>query len=532
MRKSEINKKLYTAAIYIRLSREDGDKEESNSITNQRMMINKFIEEHEDITLFNDYCDDGFTGTNFERPSFKRMIEDIESGFVNCVIVKDLSRFGRDYINTGNYIEKYFADNDIRFISINDNIDSLNSTYDMLLPIRNIFNQQYALDISQKVQSSFKTKQRDGQFTGAFPSYGYQRSSLDKHKLAIDDYAAVIVRRIYNLYANGTGKIRIANILNEEGILCPSEYKKQCGYNYKNSNKMNTTNYWTFSTIDKILKNQMYKGDMVQGKTKRRMKGKANYLPQENWIIVTDTHPAIIDDDLWNRVQKTLKRDTRYIDFNQNMSIFAGYLKCGDCGRALSKNINNGQIHYVCSTYKSYGKGKCSSHRVNHKVLEKIILDDLNIIVSSIEDLKSIADKQKKEQLINSNSIEKVITDYENQIARLEQNKKASYVDYRDDIITKKEYIEYKNDCESKITLLMNKKDNLLQTTKEDKLYTPWVEKLLGMKKIEFLDKQIIDEMIDIIYVYQDKTIKIVYNFSDELEILFANKQDNIGELA
>lgn len=524
MRKSEVNIKLYTAAIYIRLSREDGDKEESNSITNQRSMLSKYIEEHEDITLFDDYCDDGFTGTNFERPSFKRMIEDIENNLVNCVIVKDLSRFGRDYINTGYYIEKYFVEHNIRFISINDNVDSSRFSYDMLLPIRNIFNQQYALDISQKVQSSFKIKQKEGQFVGAFPSYGYKRSSSDKHKLIIDDYAAGIIRRIFNIYANGVGKIRIANILNEENILCPSEYKKQCGLNYKNSNKMNTTNYWTFSTIDKILKNQMYIGDMVQGKTKRRMKGKAHYLSQENWIIVKDTHPAIIDNDLWNRVQKTLKRDTRYIDFNQNVSIFAGYLKCGDCGRALSKNINVGQIHYVCSTYKSYGKGKCSSHRVNHKEIEKIILSDLNSIVSSIEDLKSMADKQKKKQLIDKSSVENAIADYENKIVRIQNNKRASYADYRDEVIAKNEYVEYKNDCESKINLLRNKMDNLLQTTKEDKFYSPWVEKLLGMKKIEFLDKQILDEMIDVIYVYEDKTIKIVYNFSDELELLFVNK--------
>ena len=275
MRKSDTKNKLYKVAIYIRLSREDGDKEESNSITNQRMMLNNYVNMHDDLTLFDEYCDDGYTGTNFERPAFKRMIQDIESGLVNCVLVKDLSRFGRDYINVGNYVERYFVDHDIRFIAKNEQIDSLQAPYDMLLPIRNIFNQQYALDISQKVQSSFKVKQREGQFIGAFPSYGFKRNTTDKNKLVIDDYAADIVRRIYSLYADGTGKIRIANILNEENILCPSEYKKQCGFNYKNSNKMKTTRYWTFSTISKILQNQMYHGDMVQGKTKRRMKGKA-----------------------------------------------------------------------------------------------------------------------------------------------------------------------------------------------------------------------------------------------------------------
>jgi site-specific DNA recombinase len=519
MRKSETKNKLYNVAIYIRLSREDGDKEESNSITNQRILLTKYVNEHEDLTLFDEYCDDGFTGTNFDRPAFKQMIQDIENGFVNCVLVKDLSRFGRDYINVGNYVERYFVDNDIRFIAKNEKIDSLQASYDMLLPIRNIFNQQYALDISQKVQSSFKVKQKEGQFIGAFPSYGFQRNSADKNKLVIDDYAADVVRRIYSLYAEGMGKIKIANILNEENILCPSEYKKQCGLNYKNSNKMQNTKYWTFSTIDRILKNQMYHGDMVQGKTKRRMKGKARYLSKEDWIIVKNTHPAVIDDELWNRVQRTLKRDTRNIDFNQNLSIFAGFLKCGDCGRALAKNINIGQIHYVCSTYKNYGKVKCSSHRVNHKDLEKIILEDLNLIISSVQELKNMVDKQNEEQLIDRMSIQKIIDDYDVKIAKIENNKKASYRDYRDQIMTKSEYIEYKNDCDNKISLLLQKKENLKQNIHEEKIYTPWIEKLLVSKEIKSLDKEIIDEMIDKIYVYQDRTIKIVYNFSDELEL-------------
>lgn len=522
MRKIKYSNNTYSVALYIRLSREDGDREESNSITNQRILLQKYIDEKEDLSLFNDYCDDGYTGTNFERPAFKQMIQDIENNLVNCVIVKDLSRFGRDYIEVGSYLEKYFIDNDIRFISINDNIDSLRSPYDMLLPIRNVFNQQYALDISKKVQSSFKAKQRDGQFIGAFTSYGYMRSTEDKHKLVIDEYAAEIVRRIFRLYADGIGKIRIANILNEEGILCPSEYKMQTGLNYKNSNKMEKTNYWTFSTIDKSLKNQMYHGDMVQGKTKRRMKGKAKYLTKDNWIIVKNTHQAIIDDELWNRVQKALNRETRNISFDQNVSVFAGFLKCGDCGRALSKNVSIGQVHYVCATYKNYGKGKCTSHRVNHKDLEQIILNDLNTIISSVKDLKFIVDKQNKSQLIDKESIKKTIGNYDSQISRIMNNKKESYSDYRDGLISKEGYIEYISECEKKVSLLTKKKDDLLQKMNKEKTYTPWIQKLLEIGKVEILDKEILDEMLDTIYVYQDKTIKIVYNFSDELELLFA----------
>lgn len=531
MRKQNINK-IYNAAIYIRLSREDGDKEESNSVTNQKSMIQKYVNEHADLSLFDFYIDDGYTGTNFDRPGFRKMLEDIDKGHVNCVIVKDLSRFGRDHLDTGIYLEKDFVDRDIRFIAINDNVDSLKSQNDMIVPIKNLFNQQYAEDISRKVKSTINSKQKDGQFIGAFTSYGYKKDLKDKHKLVVDEYAADIVKRIFIMYADGVGKIRIANILNDEGILCPSEYKKKCGLNYKNSNKMDCTNYWTYSTIHNILKNQMYRGDMVQGKThRRRVRGKVNYLPEKDWIVVKGTHPPIIDEVLWNRVHKSLQRDTRNIDFNKNISIFAGFLRCGDCGRAMSKNINVGRTHYVCATYKNYGTGKCTSHRVNQADLEGIILSDLNLIISSLKDLKGIVDQQKL-KIINKSVIEKRISEFDNQLTKVASNKKASYTDYREGLITKKEYIDYRDDCDKKMDLLNRQKENLLKKTDKKDMDNPWIQNLLEKSRIEVLDKAILDEMIDMIYVYQDKSIKIIYNFSDELEVLLSKDEATNNKLA
>ncbi len=509
---------LYKTAVYLRLSREDGDKEESNSIVNQRCMLRKVIDEHKDMVFADVYCDDGYTGTNFDRPDFKRMITDIEKGLINCVIVKDLSRFGRDYIDAGHYIEKYFVEKGIRFIAVNDHIDSLRNEYDMLLPIKNVINQQYALDISSKVQSSFKIKQREGQFIGAFACYGYLRDSHDKHKLSPDDYAAHIVRRIYSMYADGIGKIRIANLLNEEGILCPSEYKKSCGLQYKNSNRMERTNYWTYSTIDKTLKNQMYIGDMIQGKTKRRMKGKAVYLPKEDWVVVKGTHPAIVDPMLWDRVQKQLKREARHLTFDQNVSIFAGFLKCGDCGRALTKNNCRGQLHYVCATYKNYGKGHCSSHRINQSVLEEIILKDLNAIISSINHLEELAEGSQRIR-ISLESINDTLQEYDDKMSRLSNHKNAAYADYREGLITLEEYLAYREDCDKKRRLLAMKRDALAQRTKNGNENTKWVQRLLMNRKIEELDKEIMDEMIDTIYVFQDKTVKIIYNFCHEISM-------------
>ena len=212
----------FSVAMYIRLSREDGDREESESVDNQRKLINNYLQGKDEFLLHDCYIDDGFTGTNFQRPNFQRMIEDIEAGKVNCVIVKDLSRFGRDYIDTGRYLERYFPDNEVRFISVTDNIDSMKQAYDMLLPIKNIFNEQYARDISKKVHASMTIKQKNGEFIGAFASYGYKKSPSDKNKLIVDEYAAVVVRRIFDLYIKGNGKIRIAHILNEDGIVNPA----------------------------------------------------------------------------------------------------------------------------------------------------------------------------------------------------------------------------------------------------------------------------------------------------------------------
>ena len=301
----------FSVAAYIRLSREDGDKAESDSIGNQRKLIHDYLRDKEDFILFDTYVDDGYTGTNFKRPAFQRMLEDIESGEVNCVIVKDLSRFGRDYIDTGKFLERYFPDNDVRFIAITDNIDSMKQAYDMLLPIKNIFNEQYARDISKKVHSAMQAKQKAGEFIGAFASYGYRKSPVDKNKLVVDEYAAGIVRRIFQLYVSGYGKIRIAGILNDEGIVCPSEYKKLNGENYRNSNRLNQTSYWTYSTINKILQNEMYCGNMVQHRTCQQMHRKTRLQDKEDWIVIQGTHEAIIDGETWNTAQKLLKRLTR-----------------------------------------------------------------------------------------------------------------------------------------------------------------------------------------------------------------------------
>lgn len=513
----------YMAAGYVRLSREDGDKEESDSIINQRQLISDFAA-RQNITLYDIYVDDGYSGTNFQRPGFLRMVKDIEAGKVDCVIVKDLSRFGRDYIDTGKYLERIFPEMGVRFVSISDGIDSVGQ-YDMLLPIRNIFNEQYARDISKKVHAAMNTKQKSGAFIGAFASYGYNKSPLDKNKLVIDPYAAGVVQRIYDLYLSGVGQIKIAAILNEEGILCPSEYKRINGENYHNSNRAEKTIYWTYSTVHKILQNRIYTGDMVQGKTIRNMRKKAKYQSPEDWIIVPNTHEAIIERDKWNRVQEYLKIRTRGLDFNIDESAFSGLIKCGDCGTAMVKSSNTvggkKYVRYSCGAYKRSGRSFCTSHSVPYKVLEKIVLNDFRTVLSQIENIADIVEKERlkskkkdmpKRQLVNKQKIE-------NELIRIRKLKQACYEDYRDGILTREEFMRYKEDYSAKEKILetqMKEKDSI-PLQEKDIYQIPWIKQLLELKSVETITRDISVEMIEKIEVFEDKRIKITYKFSKDL---------------
>ncbi|MDU5221211.1 MAG: recombinase family protein [Blautia producta] len=523
---------LFNVAIYIRLSREDGDKEESDSVGNQRKLLTEYVAKKEDFILYDIYVDDGYSGTNFNRPSFQKMIADIEDGKVNCVVVKDLSRFGRDYIDTGRYLERYFPELGVRFISVTDSIDSMKQAYDMLLPIKNIFNEQYARDISKKIQATVKSKQKAGEFIGAFTSYGYKKSPVDKNKLVIDDYAADVVRRIFSLYIQGYGKQRIAKLLNSEGILCPAEYKKVNGENYKNCNRLESTTYWSYSTINSILHREMYVGNMVQGTKHQRMRSKQKKMPKEEWIIVENTHEPIIDKETWEKAQSLLQKRTRELGLETNKNIFAGFVKCGDCGRAMTKNMwrrADGSKTYslYCGTYKRNGKQYCTPHTLPMAVLEDIVLGDLKAIVDSVDNLKELVQSQSftasKVKRIADTELSKIKAELE----RVKRLKKSIYEDYREELISKEEFLSYREDYLKKEELYSKqiealeekKKDNVT----EDVFETPWIKRLLELKDIETLDRDIVVEMISEIKVYENRKIKITYNFGNELEHLFSS---------
>lgn len=523
---------LFNVAIYIRLSREDGDKEESDSVGNQRKLLAEYIAKKEDFILYDVYVDDGYSGTNFNRPSFQKMIADIEDGKVNCVVVKDLSRFGRDYIDTGRYLERYFPEMGVRFISVTDGIDSMKQAYDMLLPIKNIFNEQYARDISKKIQATVKSKQKAGEFIGAFTSYGYKKSPVDKNKLVIDDYAADVVRRIFSLYIQGYGKQRIAKLLNAEGILCPAEYKKVNGENYKNWNRLESTTYWSYSTINSILHREMYVGNMVQGTKHQRMRSKQKKMPKEEWIVVENTHEPIIDKATWEKAQALLQKRTRDLDLETNKNIFAGFVKCGDCGRAMAKNMwrrADGSKTYslYCGTYKRNGKQYCTPHTLPMAVLEDIVLGDLKAIVDNVDNLKELVQSQSFTASKVKRIADKELSKIKAELERVKKLKKSVYEDYREELISKEEFLSYREDYLKKEELY-SKQIEALEEKKNDNVTenvfeTPWLKRLLELKDIEALDRDIVLEMISEIRVYENRKIKITYNFGNELEHLFSS---------
>ncbi|NLD87542.1 MAG: recombinase family protein [Clostridiales bacterium] len=511
------------AGLYMRLSREDGDRPESDSIINQQRILSDYCTRHPEFKVVAEYSDDGYTGTNFDRPGFRRMLADIEAGKLDCVLVKDLSRFGRDYIDMGFYLERRFPSLGVRFIAVNEGIDSENG-YDLLLPMKNVFNSKYAKDISLKVRSAFRAKQTRGEFIGAFASYGYVKNEKDNDKLVIDPPAAQVVRRIFTLFESGMGKVAIAKMLNKEGIPCPSIYKRQMGMKYNNGRRLDETSYWTYATVNRILKNPMYVGDMVQGKSVRpTMHGKAKAVTREEWILVKGTHDAIISREQWERVQSLLEKRGWTPDFEQNISIFAGFLKCGDCGRAMAKTTRtyNGSkyITYNCGSHKRYGVAVCTPHTIHHETLEDIILADLNNVISSVRNLRELAEQvTKKAPKTDNTAMDKLRLSIE----RIRRLKKGTYEDYKEGIITKADFMAFHAEYEKQEESLKHQLTALEQDAEEKKtnLYSQWVERLLSLGYLERLDRQTLVETVKEIRIFEDRRIEITYLFSGELEAL------------
>ena len=527
--------KTYQAAIYLRLSREDGDvteggKQVSNSIANQKELIMDYLKSHPEIQVVSTYTDDGFSGVDFERPQFQRLLSDIREGKLNCVIVKDLSRFGRNYIESGRYIEKIFPMLGIRFIAITDGYDSINEDMgsEMIIPFKNLINDAYCRDISVKIRSHMDIKRRNGEYIGPFAAYGYLKDKENKNHLVIDEYAADVVRDIFAMKLCGMSQQAIADKLNADGILSPIQYKKSIGVDLESSFQKSVKPKWSYNAVLRILKNEVYTGTVVQGKctTPNYKIKKRIHKAEDEWIRVQDMHDAIVTRPEFELVQELLMRDTRVTPDGTEVFPLAGMLHCADCGEPMvRKTIPSGgrrYVYYVCSGNKK-DKSRCSSHSISEKKLTETVLEavkeHIRVVLSIADGVELI--RQAPNMKPDAVKCEERIAKLKEEVEGCNARRKNLYEDFKDEIITKEEYSMLRDryqkqlaDIESSIEGLEREKEGILQGGggKQE-----WIEKLRKYKDADSLDRELITFLIASIDVSEDRKIQLRYRFEKEI---------------
>ena len=521
---------LWKPALYIRLSREDGDREESNSIASQRELLTEFVDTQTDMTSPRLYTDDGYTGTDFDRPDFQRMLVDLRAGLVDCVIVKDLSRFGRNYVGVGEYLEHVFPLLNVRFISVSDNVDSYldpRSVNNLVVPFKNILNDEYARDISNKVRASLDLKRRQGKFIGSFASYGYRKDPNDHSRLLIDDAAAAVVHDIFDWFLAGTSVLGIAKRLNEQRIPNPSAYKRQQGMNYCHPASDKLDGLWPDSSVRRILHNPLYTGTMVQGKN--RMKSYKLHIseavPKEEWITVEQTHEAIIPQELFDQAQSLFERDTRTAPTHKQVYLFSGFLRCADCGKAMNrKQISQpyGSYHYyICSTFKKQHKGACTKHTIRSDRLEQAVLETLRCQISlAVEMDELIAEINRsgaRSRSADHLQAERAQLTVERE--RIEQMKLSLYPDWKAGDISREEYHQLKEQFEqqqarldTRLASLQTRIDEAQNGVDETNSF---LSQFVQYRSLQTLTREVVVELIDMIYVHEGGKITIKFKFSD-----------------
>jgi len=528
--------KSYNAAVYLRLSKEDGDVTEggktvSNSIANQEELVRDYLKSQADIRVYSVYKDDGYSGVNFDRPMFQKMLEDIKSGAVNCVIVKDLSRFGRNYIESGRYIEKIFPMLGVRFIAVNDHYDSLSEDTgaDMIIPFKNLINDAYCRDISIKVRSHLDMKRKNGEYIGAFVAYGYRKDPEDKNRLIIDDYAAGVVRDIFDMKKKGMSHYSIAKKLNDEGILSPLEYMKSRGINLNTSFQRRSKSRWSHSSVLRILQNEMYTGTLIQGKT-----GTPNYKikvrsgkAEDAWVKIPDAHEAIIPKSDFRLVQDLLLRDTKIAPDADTLYPFSGMVFCADCGAPMvRKPVSSGgnrYVYYICSENKR-DKSSCKSHRISEPVLERAVLQAVTDHIDNVLMIERALQVIEEAPMTASNVLkyEERIRNKSEEVEKIKRRKLRLYEDLTDGILTNDEYEllreQYGHQIakgEEAIRAFINEKQMILDKRTDQH---QWIEEFISHKGLTELSRNDVVHLIDKIEVVDSHHINVKLRFADEYE--------------
>ena len=531
----KLNDKTYHAAIYLRLSQEDGDisvsdKNESNSISTQRDLIQAFLRKQADILYEAEFCDDGYTGTNFDRPGFNKMMEAVREKRVDCIIVKDLSRFGRDYIESGKYIQKIFPMLGVRFIAINDGYDSAdteNQSNDFVLPFKNLINDSYCRDISIKSRSNLEVKRRNGEFVGNFTVFGYMRSPDDKHKLIVDEEAAVVVRNIFNWKQEGWNAQQIANHLNKLHFPSPMEYKRKCGHNYRTSFKTKTVAQWSAVAVLRILKNPVYTGVLEQGKTTTpNYKVKTRIVKDESkWTRIENAHEAIITPAQFELVQTVLGLDTCRAEGQDEIYPFSGMIYCADCQSPMihrtATSSGKKYQYYMCSGNKR-DKDSCTTHNIKCELVEKVVLATVQAHISMAIDIDNAMkrvealDWEKRE----IRKIDAQISAMELDVEKFNNIKMELYEDLKSDLITKEEYHSFKNDYDIRIQSIRQQIAGLVsqRNAVEGGLTSVqgWFAQFRKYENIEKLTRLTIVSLIERVEINENKDIHVKFRHADQ----------------
>lgn len=526
---SNTETKIWNATLYLRLSRDDGDKEESNSITGQRELLRDYIRNRPEFHEYAVRIDDGFTGSNFERPDFQKMMEDVKEGRTDCIIVKDLSRFGRNYLDAGEYIEKIFPFLGVRFIAVNDNYDSLagkNASDDLIIPFKNLINEAYCRDISVKVRTQLEIKRKSGQYIGAFAVYGYMKDEADKNRLVVDEYAADVVRDIFKWKLEGMSPQDIAVRLNQSGILSPMEYKKSLGMKFATSFKANPQAVWSANAVLRILKNPVYIGVLTQGKetTPSYKVRKRVTKPEDEWTVIPDSHEAIIRREDFESVQKVLSLDTRRSPEDSNVQLFSGMVFCGECGASMVRKTvpsgNKKYVYYVCSAHKQ--DKSCSSHGIRDAALEEVVLETVKQYIRDVVDLDDLLAMTDTAPLrtAEAQKVQRQLDKKRSEHERLQKLLMSLYENLADGIIDREEYARFKQsyteraaECEKQMDALQV---SLVQIKEHGGEHREWMAQFRKHLNITELERSIAVALIDRILIYKDNREEVHFRFEDE----------------
>ncbi len=502
----QLVKPVYRVGAYVRLSAVD-KKHKGDSLENQQSIINAFIEEHTGLELTETYIDNGLTGQTFDRPAFQRMLADMERGKINCCVTKDLSRLGRHAIDTGYYIEKFFPSRNIRYVAVTDNYDSADTkSGGVMVSLKNMVNEAYALDIGRKIRATKQMHIRNGGFVGRFAPYGYQKSADNCHKLVPDEYAAGIVRRMFEMATGGQGVTEILAWLNGSGVLPPKRYFHSIGQ--VSEKEAGKHIHWNKGVIYAILKNRVYVGDMVQGKNKN-VNHVEVHLPQSEWVITENTHEGIVSREMFNLVQDLFNGRAAKSRWDNN--IFKQKIFCGHCGHAMRRVHYKKSFGFKCTTQAYYSKDDCTLVSINENIVREILLKSLREQATFYTSVGPVT---------SAPVFTAELRDIQTELERNERYLQGLYEGLICGDFTEVEYKEMKQAYESKIASLTARRHELRETARLTALETASrskaADRIDTISCAEDLTAEVVDALVDKILVFENKRIEVYYKFSME----------------